>query len=50
MKKKFKCNSAVEECIKWLKKNKDKIHDGGLSAVIELDISGAGVLEEELVK
>lgn len=45
MKKKFKCNFAVEDCIKWLRENKDKIHDGGLSATIELNISGPGVLE-----
>jgi hypothetical protein len=34
----FKCNNAVEDCIKWLKKNKDKIHDGGMSATINLEI------------
>lgn len=36
--KKFKCNNAVENAIKWLKENKDKIHDGGMSAEITIII------------
>lgn len=32
--KKFKCNNAVEKAIKWLKENKENIHDGGMSAEI----------------
>lgn len=38
-KKEFTCNGAVEDCIKFLKKNKDKIHDGGMSATIKMEIS-----------
>ena len=36
--KRFKCNNAVDDAIKWLKENKDKIHDGGMSAEIIITV------------
>jgi len=37
--KQFVCNNAVEDAIKWLEENKDKIHDGGQSAKIMITVA-----------
>ena len=36
--KKFKCNNAANDAIKWLEEHKAKIHDGGISAEIIITI------------
>jgi len=47
MKKRFICNGASENAIKWLKKNKNKIHDGGMSNIIIIEVIDDTLLKKE---